>query len=118
MSSSSHASDSKTLKKSTLHEETSDKPSTSHLSLKTLKKIPAMLALKATENSRKKNSGPRSNALHVQAHTSEGSSNSTAEASRTLTDHATSSALDIDFAARQSEDNDRGAHDTQSSKYR
>ncbi|SBO13977.1 hypothetical protein ANAPC1_00317 [Anaplasma phagocytophilum] len=118
MSSSSHASDSKTLQKSALHEETSDKPSTSHLSLKTLKKIPSMLALKATENSRKKNSGPRSNALHVQAHTSEGSSNSAAEASGILTDHATSSALDIDFAARQSEDNDRGAHDAQSSNYR
>ncbi|ABD44033.1 hypothetical protein [Anaplasma phagocytophilum] len=120
MSSSSHASDSKTLKKSTLYKEKSDKPSTSHLSLKTLKKIPAMLALKATANSRKKNFGPRSNSLHVREHTSESSSNNAAEVSirRTLTDHATSSALDIDFAARQSIDYDLGGHETRSSKYR
>ncbi|WP_249548956.1 hypothetical protein [Anaplasma phagocytophilum] len=119
MSSSSHASDSKTLKKSTLYKEKSDKPSTSHLSLKTLKKIPVMLSLKAAENSRKKNFCPQSNALHVQEHTSEGSSNSAAGVSirGTLTDHATSSALGIDFSARKSIDDDLGAHDTQSSKY-
>ncbi|MDD9363010.1 MAG: hypothetical protein PV344_08815, partial [Anaplasma sp.] len=91
-----------------------------HLSLKTLKKIPVMLSLKAAENSRKKNFCPQSNALHVQEHTSEGSSNSAAGVSirGTLTDHATSSALGIDFSARKSiDDDDLGAHDTQSSKY-